>query len=170
MPGSTARPVRLLITVSAGGWISTPSSAASSPSRTGSTRALWNALVVFSRRTRISRDSNRAETASMSATGPLMTLWAPLSAAMLRPAPSQAALCAATASATASAGAKTAAMPPPAMPDSRSPRAAAKRIPSSRLNTPAACAAAISPTLCPTTTAGRTPTLAQSAVRAHSSA
>ena len=76
----------------------------------------------------------------------------------------------ATAAATRSAGAKAAAMAPGAVPDSNVPRAAANRIPVSSENTPAVRAAAISPTLCPITTAGRIPTLAQSAVSAHSSA
>ena len=61
-------------------------------------------------------------------------------------------------------------MAPGLVPDSREPRAAANLIPSSRLNTPAACAAANSPTLCPITTLGRTPAQAQSAVSAHSRA
>ena len=48
-------------------------------------------------------------------------------------------------------------MAPGRVADSRSPRAVANRIPSSRLNTPAAWAAANSPTLCPRTTAGPDP-------------
>ena len=106
----------------------------------------------------------------MSAAGPLTTMWAPLSPATLRPTPSDAAFSASTSAFTRSEGAKIAPIAPCSVPDSRVPRAAANRIPSSRLNTPAACAAAISPTLWPNTTLGRTPTLAQSAVRAHSSA
>ena len=60
-------------------------------------------------------------------------------------------------------------MAPSSMVAISAPRAQAKRIPSSRLNTPAACEAANSPTLCPSTTSGRMPMLAQSAVSAHSS-
>ena len=90
---------------------------------------------------------------------------------MLRPGPSDPAFCAATASATRFGGAKIAAIAPsPGSAPIRLPRAAAKRSPSSKPNTPAVCAAAISPRLCPSTTSGRMPTLSQSAASAHSSA
>ena len=46
--------------------------------------------------------------------------------------------------------------------------AIANRSPSSSVSTPAACAAASSPSPCPTTTLGAIPTLAHSAVSAHS--
>ena len=89
---------------------------------------------------------------------------------MLSPTPDDAAFMASTVDATCSGGANTAAMPPSSMRDINAPRAAAKRIPSSRENTPAACDAASSPMLCPITTSGRTSRLAHSAVSAHSSA
>ena len=150
--------------------MSASSRAASSAGSAGSTSALWNARVVFSRRTRTPSSSRRRETPSMPAAGPLTTWWAPLSAEMFTGGPEDLSFQAATAAATRSAGAKAAAMAPGGVADSRAPRASANRIPSSSGNTPAACAAAISPTLCPITTSGRIPTLAQSAVSAHSSA
>ena len=107
---------------------------------------------------------------SMSATVPLTTWWLPLSPEILSPTPPEDALASSTADATRSGGAKTAAMAPGSVSDMRVPRVAANRMPSSRLYTPAARAAASSPTLCPTTTSGRTPTLSQSAVSALSSA
>ena len=113
----------------------------------GSTRALWNAFLVFRRRTRIPFASKFPEMVSISFTGPLTTWWVPLSPEMLSPIPADAALCACTAAATRAEGANTAAIAPSAIPDISAPRAQAKRMPSSRLNTPAACAAASSPTL-----------------------
>ena len=139
-------------------------------SRAGSTRALWNARAVFNRLTRTPSDSKRFEMVSISATGPLTTWWPPLSAEMLSPTPADDSFSSSTVDDTRAGVAKTAAIAPGSVSDSRVPRAAANRIPSSRLNTPAACAAASSPTLCPNTTLGRTPTLDQSAVSAHSRA
>ena len=85
--------------------------------------------------------------------------------------PSDEALCASSAAATRAGGAKTAAIAPaPGSAPISEPRAAAKRSPSSKAKTPAVCAAAISPRLCPSTTSGRMPTLSQSAASAHSKA
>ena len=150
--------------------MATPSRDASRSSRIGSASALWNAFAVLRRTTRTLSESKRSESAWMPSAGPLTTWWVPLSPEMLTGTPEDAALKASTSAATLSGGANTAAMAPAFMPDISDPRAHAKRIPSSRLNTPAACAAAISPTLWPSTTSGRTPTLDQSAVSAHSSA
>ena len=89
---------------------------------------------------------------------------------MLRPTPEEAAFSSSMAASTSGTSAKIAAMAPLGSLAVSDPLAAANRNPSSRLNTPAARAAAISPRLCPNTTAGRTPRLDHSAVRAHSSA
>ena len=150
--------------------IATLSRDASKESRAGSIRALWKALAVFSRLTLTPSDSKRFETVSMSVTGPLTTWWVPLSPEMLSPTPDDTAFSSRTAAATCAAGANTAAMAPSSMFDISSPRVQANCVPSSRLNTPAVCAAASSPMLCPITTLGRMPTLAHSAVNAHSSA
>ena len=102
MPGSTARPVRLLIRVSVGDPIATPSREASSSSRAGSTKALWNARAVFSLlvRTPSEKKSKRSKMVSTSASGPLTTMCAPLSPAMLNPTPLEAAFSASTSEVT----------------------------------------------------------------------
>ena len=90
---------------------------------------------------------------------------------MLSPTPVEAAFSSSRADSTCDTSAKMAAMaPPPGSVAVSSPLAEANRTPSSMLNTPAACAAASSPRLCPSTTLGVIPTLFQRAVSAHSMA
>ena len=139
------------------------SGARASSGSAGSMSALWKAWLVRSRSTRTPPASKSSISAATASSGPLTTWCAPLSAASDTDPR--------TAAATRSEGANTAAIaPPPGSDPITAPRRVAKRMPSSNSNTPAARAAAISPTLCPNTASGRIPTLPQSAVSAHSSA
>ena len=81
--GATTRPVTLLTSVvSEGGDVSTLLKSASSVSRVGSTRGLWNAWLVWIGLTRTSSASKRPETVLTASAEPLNTWCAPFLAAI----------------------------------------------------------------------------------------
>ena len=146
-----------------------PPHASSSASSIGSISCEWKAWLVRKRSQRTPSPANSSASAATIPAGPDTTRCDPLSAASdtagYRP----------SAAAIRSVEANTASIAPACAPSAgsapiRDPRASASRKPSSSDSTPAACAAASSPTECPITTAGFTPRLAHSATRPACSA
>ena len=164
-------PVRQLTNSAEPGRVSIASPAASTPSRIGSTSALCPATRTESRAVRTPSPARRDSTAATISRGPVSSWWAPLSAAVVTPVPTSLASSSGMRRDASSPVRNTTPMPPPEGTDAtRRPWRIANRIPFSRLTIPAACAAAHSPTLKPSTAAGRSPTRSQNAVSPHANA